>query len=317
MSALLHVVLIGLLLIWPEGRRLPQPGPSTEVPVEFEDTAGEVPPGPSRQTGSVPGPPLPEAAAPVPAPARPPAPPSRLLPPIPVTPPVQLPAPPVAPAPPTALPELPPPLPLVPDGALPPPPAPPAAVVEAQPPLPPETPAQPRAPATAAARPIPRSSPFAGALDLSRGPPITFAQPPSARPAPRRGTMDLALGVVPEARAPAPSGSGNQNGSARVVGGVDPGRDWLRLLLEWVEANAHYPREAARNNEDGPNTVRLVITSDGTVQSVQLRSPSGSVLLDAATQGVFRGRKVPAFLPGTPEGSTTLDFTIHYVLIRG
>ena len=128
--------------------------------------------------------------------------------------------------------------------------------------------------------------------------------------------MDLALGVVPQARAPTPSGSGNQRGSAQVVGGVDPGRDWLLLLQEWAQARGHYPLQAAREGEDGSNMVRITVLRDGTVQSVQMRSRSGSVWLDLSTQSLFRDQRVPPFLPGTPEGSTTVDFTVQYILIR-
>jgi protein TonB len=109
---------------------------------------------------------------------------------------------------------------------------------------------------------------------------------------------------------------GRNDSSYRHLGGADPGEDWAEALHRWAAAHAYYPPQAAQNGEDGTATVHLVINRYGKVLSVDLVDRSGSQFLDAAWLGTWRGATVPQFPPDTKEDTTTIEYTIHYILVR-
>ncbi|MCK8784585.1 TonB family protein [Roseomonas sp. NAR14] len=124
----------------------------------------------------------------------------------------------------------------------------------------------------------------------------------------RRG-MDFSLGPVRDRSAP------NQSSSLR-LDGPDPGGDWRAAVLAWVRQRAYYPPRAAENDEEGPVTIRMVVLRDGTIQSAVMERRSISTTLNLTTLMLFQGNRLPPFPPGNHDPSTTLSFTINYVLIR-
>ena len=99
-----------------------------------------------------------------------------------------------------------------------------------------------------------------------------------------------------------------------MITGANLGRDWISAYKAWVQARLYYPEQAAQLGQDGATEVILKINRYGKVKSVELVSRSGSQWLDLATQGLFRGRTVPAFPPDTKEDEATIDQTIQYIL---
>ncbi|MEJ1977389.1 MAG: energy transducer TonB [Acetobacteraceae bacterium] len=187
----------------------------------------------------------------------------------------------------------------------PPPPAPllpqPPAFVEPQPPLPlPPLPPRPRA-----ARPSPR--------------PVTRPEPrsPSGFPLPQNWALSQApsLSARGVSSGTAPRGS-HDDQNYKHIGGADPGPDWLDELHRWAAAHAYYPTEAAEAGEAGSVTVQVQIDHYGNVLSVDMVSRSGSQWLDLAWLGEWRHAKVPSFPQGTMGDTTTLQYTINYILIR-
>jgi protein TonB len=299
----------------------PPPQPSVEVVFEKAPTAApRGPPSPEKPTppAAAPAaptpdvPPNPEATEPAPEPTPPaptpqpqPAPQVAPVPPVPApvpAPPVPTPAAPAptSPAPPRVEPLL----------IAPPPPeaeGEPFRMPQPPPPLPP-LPQPPRV------RPAPR--PPAPAQPRSEFTPMfrqwSLGQPPGSqaeRTSPGRG-IDMRVSPVDPTR-----GRGGTDQNIRVVAGR-ANRDWLEDLHAWVEAHKYYPRQAAENGEDGTSIVRVHVTRDGRVQSVELVDRSGSVLLDLALQSMFRRALLPAFPPSMADPDLTFDFEMHYILIR-
>ncbi len=113
------------------------------------------------------------------------------------------------------------------------------------------------------------------------------------------------------AQSPSPKGS-----AASADISTDLGADWNNALNEWIEQRQYYPIQAAENGEEGDVTVSFVVAADGRVLSVQLERRSGSQWLDMALQAMFRDARVPAFPPGTTDTETTVQLTMHYIIIR-
>jgi TonB family protein len=319
------------------GESQPPPGPLMDVPPSPEAEAlpqpAAPPPPPVAPPVTTPpiAPPLALAPPPPPAPPLPPVPPQSSLPPQPGPPPpglapsAPLPAPLAVPAPPPLAPTpLAPPTGAPPVASLPPPPALPAPLA---PPAPPSPPA-PAPPDQTAALPMPPA----------------FAPPPEVpperlRPTPRLRLDVPSLSMLPGFARPAPGGGGQQAAprslrglnlspgtsvdgraprmeSAMSFEGSRPGANWQSAVSAWVYQRAYYPMEAARQGEDGPVTVRLVIGRDGKVQSVALVNRSGSRTLDLAWQSIFRDQYLPPLPAELRDAPLTMNFTMNYVLIR-
>ena len=338
-SALLHL-LIGLaILVAMPKRRPPETLPSPSFAVVFE---GGAPEPPSEQNPSD----RPQEPAPEPAPSSPPAPPAAAALPLPQAPPpppappppqrlAELPTPP-APPPPQARAELPRPAEPQPAPPLPPDPtAPRLALPSPSPPAPTPQPAQPRPtapterpvqpppdpapprlaltlpnplPPPPAPQPRPRSlrEAFPDSLDLTARPPSP-ATPPRA-PQPERRPLDLSLGA--DRLGP------DRTDPLAYVSGAQLGADWRSAFRRWFEEHKRYPREAIALGEQGSPTVRLVIDRDGRVRQAQLVRASRSFILNTDLVALFRGQTLPPFPPGTREDEVTLDFTLHYILLR-
>jgi protein TonB len=328
-SLLVHAALVALLFLSPPKRSPPEPAASNEVPVVF-DTSGGGPalPQPEATQSTLgdpdPVPPLPNTPPLPDAPPAPPSPPSpQPLAQAPPAPPGVMPPPPVppdapidpvpAPLPPRTLPaEPPPPLLAQPAPPLTPEPPPPSDTAELLlPPPPPPPPPQPVAPRVATPRP---SSPFPGTLDLTRQPPLAFAQPPRPQArAPRPlGRMDLSMGNVPAQRSTRGERAG---GNMSHVAGAEASGSWNGAFMAWVREHGFYPPQAAQNGEDGSVMVRVVIERSGRVRSVEMRRPSGSVWLNMGLQSMFRSQVVPPFTPDMQGETTTMDFTMHYIIV--
>ncbi len=153
-------------------------------------------------------------------------------------------------------------------------------------------------------------------MDLSLG--LAPALAPSRPASAVRGTgaADLALGsAARDAAGPPPPGASSTDGNIRVRG-AQVGKDWIAQLHEWWLQHSYYPRQAARDGEDGTVVVHVKVNRDGKVEMVDIESRSGSQWLDAGAQAVFRGATLPPFPPTTPENEADLDITIDYILVR-
>ncbi|MFC0408420.1 TonB family protein [Roseomonas elaeocarpi] len=303
----------------PESAAQPEPPPAAPPPAPAPPTPTPPTPTPLAPAPPAEAPPPPRPADPVPPPPAPEPPPPE---PVPPQAPPQ-PAPQVPQVPP------PPPSPVVPPQPLPPtPPAPPEA--EALPPPPPPAPEPPPVPqAPPPPRPAPQAprrpaNPFAGALSLNQAPSFGGGARSASPAAPRRPGQGLDMSISPSLtqRSSPPSrggGGGGRDfaaaGQQLRVRGAQLGADWSAAFSQWVEEHKFYPQAAAMRGEDGPVHVQMVIGRDGKVQSLRLVSSSGSVSLDAALQSMFRGKTVPAFPPGTPEDTATVDLTMNYIIV--
>lgn len=265
----------------------------------------------------------PEPAPPEPAPPEPASPP-ELLPPEPAVPPPE-PAPaatlPPEPAPPPAVPEV------VPDVApdpvpVPAPaPRPPSTVRLEQPdtpptltpqamapdlpalvPPPPLPPVAPRPRVQAQQRPAPGS--FGAPMDLSFG-----AAPRSAAPRARgsRG-IDLALG--------APKPGPNKSEAFFDIRAANIGADWAQGLAEYWRRHRYYPQQAAQNGEDGTVVIQIVVNRLGRVESVEIKSRSGSPWLDMAALGTWRNAQLAPLPRENTDATISIALTISYLLIR-
>ena len=288
------------------------PGPETPAPESPPDPAApeQPPPATAEPAPELTLPPVPTPAEPLPAPPAPAPPaPAQTAP----TPPAPAPAadvpdlqaPPAATTPPEPAPEQRPPdvrldLPQTP---APPPPLPDLATPAPAPPAPPPPPPRPR-PRTA-----PPPGTFGNPMDLS------FNSAPSRAPAPRvtapRGSvasrsLDLSPGVP---KGPDRSDMFFDARAARIGG------DWREALKTYWVNHRYYPRQAAENGEDGSVDVELTVGGNGRVQSVVLKSRSGSTFIDMAAVGTWRNAQLPPLPPelGNPY---TFTITINYILLR-
>jgi periplasmic protein TonB len=307
-SLWLHLTLLLLLVVSVEYQHPTEglPPPST-VAMVFENgnsqgapqVAPQIVPGPPVDLPPVPTPrPTPRAAA-VPPPPTPEAVPMPVPPPVPRTvPPETIPLPrvPSVPSPPAPVAngEIPPP----------PPPAPPVprqaerpalAMVVPRPPLPQRSPN-----AEAPSRPRPEPA-FPTPMNFSfGGSPQPPARAPSHPGAGGRSTLDISLTM--------------RDGETGTTLNGRGGRDWGNELVAWVDRHKYYPSQAAVNGEDGDVTAQVVVNPDGHVNSVELKSRSGSQWLDMALVSLFRDATVPP--PPDKNAPSTFNFTMHYILIR-
>jgi len=288
-SALVHGLLLALLIVGPlllgPWRKPPEevlPAPIAMVFEPPKDSARSAPePSPMATLPVPPSPVTPPAPAPRPTPAAPAARPAP-------SPPAQPPR--TAPAA-TSQPQ---------------PPAPPPTKMAALPmPLRPQTtPLDPVPRPPERPRPLPRPRPQS---DFPVPTNFSFGAP---RAQPRTAEQPAAATYGPAARGALSFGQ-----FARVTSGkVDP--SWLSRLHEWWLRHGYYPDQAAQKGEDGRVSIQIVVDRYGRVNQVELEGRSGSVWLDMAAQGVFRGANLPPLPPDTTDPQITVDLTIDYILIR-
>jgi len=98
--------------------------------------------------------------------------------------------------------------------------------------------------------------------------------------------------------------------------GDDVGSDWLSLVAAWWLRHRFYPDEAARLEQEGDVTLRLVVGRDGRVEAVDVQQRSGSPWLDMGALAVFRDATLPPLPPDVRDPNVTVDFTIHYEILR-
>ena len=99
------------------------------------------------------------------------------------------------------------------------------------------------------------------------------------------------------------------------VSGARPSGSWSAALREWTQRHMYYPPEAGRNGEDGTVRVEVTIERSGRVRSVVLIGRSGSRLLDLGAQSVFRDQTVPPFTPDMQGETTTVTYTMRYIIV--
>jgi len=254
---------------------------------------------------------LPEAAVSVPAPlASPPAAPAEAAPP----PPALAPGPTLAFAPEAAPVEAPSPAPaeIVPAPTPPPevrletPSAPerPQREADIMPQLPP-----PPQPAPPRPRPAPRAAPgtLSNPMDLSLGPAA-----PRPRAAARGSVASRAIDLSP---GPPRQGPSPLDPYAQIRA-ANASADWNRGLEAYWRRHRYYPRQAAEGGEDGTVVIQLTVNRSGKVESVEIKSRSGSQWLDMAAVGTFRNGQLPPFTPEMREDRITFTIPINYILLR-
>jgi TonB family protein len=315
-------------------------------PVPVPDAAP--PPAPPEPVPDPTPPPEQAATAPVeaPAPVTPPPAPPDPTPPAQqaVTAPAEAPAPPVPapdPSPPVQMAMAPPTEPVAPDSAPPPPSQPPP---EAAPPVP--APPLSAPPTVRLAQPdefeaAPRPRDLVPNFELpAPPPPLPPPVTPRPRPAPSPqrqalGTlgapMDLNFGQA-SSRAPAPRGSAGSRAIDFSLGtpkagpnrseaffearAANVGADWAQGLAKYWRDHRFYPQQAAENGEDGTVQVTLVVNRLGRVQSVEVKTRSGSPWLDMAAMSVWRNAQLAPLPAENPNPTITIPLTINYILLR-
>ena len=177
----------------------------------------------------------------------------------------------------------------------------PEALPKPSPPPPQQAPTRPQAQRS--------NSPLSHPMDLS------FSQapvPPRARRGRAGGSgapIDLSMGpMVQGGKLLTPYAS-----TSSIKGVSD---DYADEIGAWIRRHMYYPEEAAKRGEDGPSHVHVVLDRQGRVTGIRLVDSSGSVLLDDATQGMFRNAKLPPVPPDMSGNSFDVDLTIDYILLR-
>ncbi|HEY4044904.1 MAG TPA: energy transducer TonB [Rhodopila sp.] len=178
---------------------------------------------------------------------------------------------------------------------------PPTEAAVAQPPQPEQ--AEPPPPEqTAAAPPEPVEPPPAVPPEPAPAPPPVVraeAPPPLPRPKPVPRKVATVARPEPPQAGPAPSPPPQSVASARELAppttqSVSPvSAGWNTLFSAWLASRKNYPEAARRRGEEGNVTLRFKVAGDGTVLDVALVTGSGSPILDAAAQALFRDAKVP------------------------
>jgi TonB family protein len=305
----------------------PEPLPSPPEPQQLAMAPSEPPPTPVPDA-LPPEPPPQPLPDPAPEPPMQPPPQAQAIPePAPQAPVQQAMAPPLAPpAPPDAAP---------PDAAV--------TVEPAPPPVPAPTPAPPAvrlaqpdalAPSMTPRDLVPDLAPPAAPAPL---PPLA-PRPPRPRPAPPRpqfgslgAPMDLNFGQA-ASRAPAPRGSSGSRAIDFSLGAPKPGpnkseaffdiraanigADWAQGLAAYWRRHRFYPQQAAENGEDGTVQVVLVVNRLGRVQSVEVKSRSGSPWLDMAAVATWRNAQLAPLPAENTDPTITIPLTINYILLR-
>jgi TonB family protein len=158
------------------------------------------------------------------------------------------------------------------------------------------------------------------------------ARPPPprlyARPSPQNPLstpQDWSMNAAPSSRAPSRSsrgfdtsmpGLGGQTDSVMsYVAGAHPSGDWIGALKRWVQAHTYYPEGAIDSQQQGAVTVVFQVDRSGRVLSSSLTRSSRSAFLDMGFLGEFRNATVPSFTPDMTDPTTTVAFTMNYILV--
>lgn len=321
-SLLLHILVVAALL-GVAGRVVDDTAIAPSYELLFEGSGGNTPPTapqrgdeglPQQQPAPMPAPDS-DAAAPQPdsmaGPETPPptapaipdaAPPARAEPSASQPPEVRLESPAAPPPASLALP----PASLAPGLALPTPPIPP----------PPAARLRPMAPPSANLRPMtPPPPPSTGTFEHPMS--LNFNPAPYRQPAPRttaaRGSVasrsvDLSTG--------APKPGPNRNEAFFDIRAANIGADWAQGLKAYWLRHRYYPPQAAENGEDGSVDIELTVNRLGRVESVAVKSRSGSPWLDMAAAATWRNAQLAPLPAETAGERITVPITINYLLIR-
>lgn len=173
------------------------------------------------------------------------------------------------------------------------------------PPLPSLAPPRPRPPP----RPAPR--PALGSLGAPMD--LNFGQASSRAPAPPRGStasraIDFSLG--------APKPGPNKSEAFFDIRAANIGADWAQGLAVYWRKHRFYPRQAAESGEDGTVQIELVVNRLGRVESVEIKSRSGSPWLDMAALSTWRNAQLAPLPAENTDRTITIPLTINYLLIR-
>ena len=207
----------------------------------------------------------------------------------------------------------PPPLPVSPSQTAPRAPSPPAPRPARAPPAPASPPSA--TPRLAARLPLPPPRPLPPTQARARPAPVRFppptafslhAAPARTAPAHRPGrTIDLSF---------APHGGGaEQLALAGILDHDGVGPDWSNAFSAWLARHTYYPHDAGILGEHGDVVVSFIVSRDGRVSGLRLRTSSGHPILDMATLGMFRDAKLPP-LPPQDGDRLPIHFTMHYVI---
>jgi TonB family protein len=145
-------------------------------------------------------------------------------------------------------------------------------------------------------------------MDFSLGPRVAAPEATQPRRHASAGSIDLSF---------APMMGGGDITQLHPQGkGDDVGPDWSDEVAAWWLQHRFYPSEASRQEQEGDVTLRLVVAQDGRVKAVDVEQKSGSPWLDLGALAVFRDAKLPPLPPDVRDPTVTVDFTIHYVILR-
>ncbi|OSQ30106.1 energy transducer TonB [Thalassospira sp. MCCC 1A03138] len=110
----------------------------------------------------------------------------------------------------------------------------------------------------------------------------------------------------------ASSASGSGGGAAMSSAAFT---DYQAAVVQMLMRYREYPDRAKRRGIEGQNMVRLVIQRDGTVSFFEMTSPSGSSILDRATQDMIeRVKRFPPFPEDMARTEMTLTIPVIYDL---
>ncbi len=110
----------------------------------------------------------------------------------------------------------------------------------------------------------------------------------------------------------ASSASGSGGGAAMSSAAFT---DYQAAVVQMLMRYREYPDRAKRRGIEGQNMVRLVIQRDGTVSFFEMTSPSGSSILDRATQDMIeRVKRFPPFPEDMARTEMNLTIPVIYDL---
>lgn len=151
-------------------------------------------------------------------------------------------------------------------------------------------------------------NPFANPMNLTFSQPQGPTRARTGRPGGSGSPIDLSIGPLVK--------NGHLNTPYATVGVKGVSDDYAAEIDAWIRRHMYYPPDAAQRGEDGPSSVHVVLDRDGRVKDIRLVSSSGSLSLDDATQGMFRGSHLPPAPPDMKGERFDIDLTIHYILER-
>ena len=135
-------------------------------------------------------------------------------------------------------------------------------------------------------------------------------QPERERPHPRTPSHSMDLSFAPK------FGGGDVMQLHDKGDNDDVGADWLNLVSAWWDRHGYYPDQAAQMQQEGDVTLRLKVARDGQVEELDVEQRSGSQWLDLGALSVFRNAHLPPLPPDVTSKDISLDFTIHYIILR-